>query len=199
MAERGSWKLALGRPEAAISLPVGVEGDISAWAENTARSRCGYDADEELVGAYTRMILDAVEDSGSRQPVLAYLLPVEDEAAELVRIELRDLNPDEDWPEITLDQLEAYFAYPDGDSVEPAKAVRGELPAGPAVRVWQRYVVDADEFGDGLLMQTAAYAVRPHGTDFAVVLFASWRAVLLNEELFAMVDELARTLQVLPA
>jgi hypothetical protein len=199
MAERGSWTIEMGRPEEAIRLPVGEIGDLTAWAEMAARSRIGYDAGDDLVEEYARMILESTADSEKREPILAYLLPLEHEAQELARFEVSDLNPDEEVPEITLDALESFYSQPRAEPVEPPHVVRGDLPCGPAVRIHQRYLTDVDEFGDGTLFQTALYAVRPHGTDFAVVLSAGWRAVLLNEELFALVDELAQSLTVTPA
>jgi hypothetical protein len=199
MADRGSWRVEIGRPEAAIRLPIGESGDLSAWAEMTARSRVGYDADEEMVEEFARMVLECAADSASRAPMMAFLMPVEDEPVELLRIEVRDLNPDEAVPEITLDWLEQQLLRPPAEPVVPPYAVRGDLPSGPAVRVYQRVIDDVDEFGDGTLTQTVVYAVRPHGTDFAVLITVSWKAVLLNDELFALVDELAQSLVVSPA
>jgi len=199
MAERGSWRIEIGRPEAAIRLPIGEEGDLTAWAEMTARSHVGYDASDEAVGDFAAMLLESVADSETREPILAFLMPVEDEPVELLRIEVRDLNPDEELPEITLDWLEEQLLQPPAEPVVAPYAVRGDLPAGPAVRVYQRVIADVDEFGDGTLTQTAVYAVRPYGTDFAVVLSVSWKAVLLNDFLFELVDDLAQSLVVAPA
>ena len=199
MAERGSWRVEIGRPEAAIRLPIGERGDLSAWAEMTARSVVGYDADEATVAEFAEMILETAADSETRQPILAFTMPVEDEPVELARIEVTDLNPDERLPEITLDWLEQQLLIPPAEPVDPPHVVRGDLPCGPAVRVVHRLITDVDEFGDGVLAQRAVYAVRPHGTDFAVLVTVTWRAVLLNDLLFEMVDELARTLVVTPA
>lgn len=199
MASRGDYRITMARPEIAIRLPIGEDGGLSTWAEMTSRAHQGYDADEAEVARFAEVILAAAADSSKREVAMAYLLPDEVAPVEMARIEVVDVNPDETVPVVTLDWLEQVYSVPGVELVAPVDVWRGELPAGPAVRVARQVLANIDEFGDGLLVHSVIYAVCPPGTDFAVVLSVTWSAVLLAEELLEMSDALAQTLQVLPA
>ncbi|GAA2012880.1 hypothetical protein GCM10009839_04290 [Catenulispora yoronensis] len=199
MALRGDYRITMARPEIAIRLPIGEDGDLSTWAEMTARAHQGYDAPEADVVRFAEAILAAAADSSKREVAMAYLLPDEVSPVEMARIEVVDVNPDQTVPAVTLDWLEQVYSVPGAELVAPVDVWRGELPAGPAIRVVRQVLTDVDEFGDGLLVHSVVYAVRPPGTDFAVVLSVTWSAVLLAEELLEMADALAQTVQVLPA
>lgn len=199
MAARGDFKITMDRPEIAIRLPINEDGDLSVWAESTSRARQGYDAEEEDIKLFAAEILAAAADSSSRDVAMAYLLPDEVLPVEMARIEVVDVNPDEEIPEITLEWLEEIYSDPGLELTAPVTVWRGVLPAGPAVRVIRQVIEAGDEFGDGKLLHSVVYAVRPPQTDFAVVLSVTWSAVLLGEELLEMSDALAQTLQVVPS
>lgn len=199
MAARGDFTITMDRPEIAIRLPVNEDGDLTAWAESTSRARQGFDAEDEDVELFAAEILAAAADSSSRDVAMAYLLPDDVLPVEMARIEVVDVNPDEEIPEVTLEWLERIYSDPGLELTAPVDVWRGVLPAGPAVRVVRQVIGDVDEFGDGKLLHSVVYAVRPPQTDFAVVLSVTWSAVLLGRELLEMSDALAQTLQVLPA
>jgi hypothetical protein len=199
MASRGDYRITMSRPEIAIRLPVGEDGDLSGWAEMTSRAHQGYDAADEDVARFADTILAAAADSSKREVAMAYLLPDEVAPVEMARIEVVDVNPDDTVPVVTLEWLEQVYSVPGVELVSPVHVWRGELPAGPAVRVARQVLTEVDEFGDGMLVHSVVYAVRPPETDFAVVLSVTWSAVILAEELLEMSDALAQTLQVLPA
>jgi hypothetical protein len=187
----------MAQPEVAIRLPVNVDGDLTMWAESTSRARQGYEAHEEDVQRFAQEILAAAADSSKREVALAYLLPDDVLPVELARIEVVDVNPDEDVPEVTLEWLEQIFSDPGMELTAPVQVWRVDLPAGPSVRLVRQVIGELDEFGDGKLLHSVIYAVRPPATDFAIVLSVTWSAVVLAPELLAMTDELAQTLQVL--
>lgn len=199
MAEKGEFQITVGEPESAIRLPIGIDDDLTMWAESTSRGRHGYEADEQDIADFAQELLDAAADSSARDVVMAYLLPDEVKPVELARIEIQDVNPDDSVPQVTLDWLEQIFSQPPVEQIAPVHVWRGELPAGPAIRVIRQLITDVDEFGDGRLMHSVVYAVRPPATDFAVVMTASWAAVIAGPELLGVTDLMAQTLQVLPA
>ncbi|MBV9026942.1 MAG: hypothetical protein JO362_24820 [Streptomycetaceae bacterium] len=202
-ADSRDWNVVMSAPGAAVSLPVDDTSDPRSWAAATAGALLARhkDADAATEAALARILHDAVLDSRTRSPILAFSFCPYPTQGELARVELREIPQLPGRPEPTVDWLEEYFTAQEAAGFDEPQVERGDLPIGPAVRVRRQYTAQPDKFGDAQIMQTVAYAVRPENPvalDSAVVFFMSWTAVVHSEKLFDLADKLAPTLKLVP-
>ncbi|MEU6174345.1 hypothetical protein ABZ832_20795 [Streptantibioticus parmotrematis] len=216
----GSLTVSVGVPGGAVELPLTLPTDgLAAWAEETARDRLGPEGEPRTVADLANALREATLDARRRGPVTALSFCPHPELGETARIEVSLIAPDAERPELTVKALADFLATPTERSMHPATVDYGDLPIGPAVRVRHQYVgerpatryagddegVDAavePDDGDpdeGIIVQTVAYAALPPGSRKAVLLFASWQALALDERLSELVDRLATTLRLEPA
>lgn len=185
----------IGVPGGAIQLPTDTslsEADLAGWAESVAFSRLAPNTPRDVVAGLSEALLEAAADSRTRHPALAFSFCPQPEHGELARIEVRGLTAE---PNLTVDALAAYFGSVLPISLEQPETVRGDLPIGQAVRARHRFQGSADEFGEGPVMQTVAYAIRTEGVDGVLLFTMTWQALFFSDELFELADKLAATLQ----
>ncbi|PWI45970.1 hypothetical protein [Streptomyces sp. ICBB 8177] len=217
----GSLTVSVGVPGGAVELPLALPTDeLAAWSEETARERLGPEGGAEAVAELANALHEATLDARRRGPVTALSFCPDPALGETARFEISLVAPDAERPELTVRALADFLATPTERSMHPATVDYGDLPIGPAVRVRHQYVVDRqptrnagagddaggtgqpdgdDEPGEGVIVQTVAYAALPPGSRKAVLLFGSWQALALDERLSDLVDRLATTLRLEPA
>jgi hypothetical protein len=190
-------KVTVGVPAGAIPLPINESGDMTPWAQSVARARLPYDAPDEQVADFARMLLDCTAECKARGPkIMALAFCPDPELGELARIEVSDLAPSAQWPELELKQLAEFFAGPiHPHALLAPQVLTRDLPAGPAVRIRQQFVTQVDEDQVGRVMQTIVYAIRPPQTPAAVVLSVAWQALYYNDQLSELADKLADTVR----
>lgn len=188
-------KVDIGVPGGAIQLPVDdslSRADLESWAESVAFSRLAPNTPRDVVAALSEALLTAAADSHTRRPALAFSFCPQPEHGELARIEVRGLKADAG---LTVEELAGYFGRTLSISLEQPETTRGELPIGQAVRARHRFQGSIDEFGEGPVLQTVAYAIRTEGVDGVLLFTVTWQALFFSDELFELADKLAATLQ----
>lgn len=197
-----------GVPGGAIKLPLRTpEADLGPWSERTARERFGADADPEAVAAFADVLAGAAADARTRMPVLALSFCPDPSAGELARVEVSAMRvPDGVTP--TLRDLAGYLAQPSDVSTGAPRITYGDLPIGPSVRVRHQYVktrtgdrgpdAPLDDEGEGVILETVAYAALPPGFPHPVLMFMSWQALAYTDRLKALADKMAQTMKLVP-
>ncbi|MFF1809810.1 hypothetical protein ACFVXW_11745 [Streptomyces sp. NPDC058251] len=180
-----------------VPLPVGPEGDVTRWAEETARriversraARC--DIDPETVRTDLRA---RAEDSRGRDPFYAFAFYPDGFDAALGILEVDLIHPDASVPRITLDWLTETFST---DDFGPPYVTLTDEPIGPAVRIRQNFAAnDTPPGGPGTLLETLTYGLLPTGTDSAVVLLMSWTMPGIAEAMEDAADGIVKMLTV---
>lgn len=194
------WTVYFGVPRGAVVLPVHDEPDPGPWARKAARGQLGPETPDELVDDLADALTEATLDARMRNPVSAFFFCPDPTLGELARIEVSNLDPDDELPEVTVERMAEFLATPTERSVNRPETEYGDLPIGPAVRVCHQYVdrgmgPAADAGGPGTILQTCAYAARPPEIGSAVLLMVSWRALAYSDELFDLTDRLAQALR----
>ena len=185
----------IGVPGGAIQLPTDAalsEDELAGWAESVAFGRLAPETPRDVVALFTEALLEAAADSRTRHPALAFSFCPQPEHGELARIEVRGLTADAD---LTIDALAGYFGAVVPYSLEPPETTQGVLPIGSAVRIRHRFQGSSDEFGEGPVLQTVAYAIRTEGVNGVLLFTVTWQALFFSDELFDLADKLASTLQ----
>ncbi|MBS2538214.1 hypothetical protein KGQ20_36230 [Catenulispora sp. NF23] len=197
MSAMTELNVTVGVPAGAIPLPINETGDMTAWAESVARSRLPVDAPQAQLADFARMLLACTAESRARGPkIMAMAFCPDPSAGELARIEVSDMAPSAQWPDLNLKQLGEFFAGPlHPHALLPPETTSLELPAGPAVRVRQQFLTQLDEDQVGRVMETIVYAIRPPETSAAVVLTVSWQALYYGRALTELAEKLAQTVQ----
>ncbi len=190
-------------PEGWVQLPVtgGGEGpehgnELEQWAEDTARATLGPGAPPDLVQERVTELATLTLGSRARQAWygLAFFPPGAPGLVALLDV-LR-LVPDPDYPEITLDLVQAMYAQDSADTVGELETSRTELPSGPAVRIRAKQIEGRDPAGRATLTEGVTHAIRPPGTRDAVITQMSWTALPLGDELAEMADAIARSIMI---
>lgn len=193
--DASSWTVNVGRPKGAVHLPMGPIADLRRWALDTAAERLGPAGSKAQVGAFATILVAAVEDSRTRDPITALSFVPAPEYGELARIELRSVGPNPGESTVAMKDLVALFADASPLSIAAAEVEPGDLPIGPAVRVRHQIQSSVDEFGEGEIRQAVAYCIQPPELSDALVLFVNWRALALSPQLFPMCDTIAESLR----
>lgn len=95
--------------------------------------------------------------------------------------------------------LQELYAKRSAETVGDVEIEQTDLPSGPALRVRGKCIEQADEQGQGLLMEAVTCAILPPGLADAVVATMSWTALQLGDKLAEMPDAIARTIRVTPS
>ncbi|MEY9930681.1 hypothetical protein ABH926_005328 [Catenulispora sp. GP43] len=186
-------------PKEGIALPIGVEGDLRAWAQSVAHARMDGQAHPEEIAEFAEALVEATADSAERGATLAIMFAPYPRTGESGRIEVRDYVPGEGMPEVPeLTEVVQWFTSPISGATDPPEVVYGELPIGPAVRL--RFQVLADPKGrddvDAGILKNAVFIVRPRDFACLVVMNVTWAAGVFTEELDQLADQLARRMQI---
>jgi hypothetical protein len=193
------WNVRYGRPRGSIELPVHESFDVKAWAKEIAKGVLPPDAPRKTVKELATALAEATLDSRRRDPISASFFCPDPALGELARFEVISYQPDEQYPEITLQMMADWLSSPTEQSLQPAEVSYTDLPIGPAVRVRHQYVADKDgpanTEGLGTIVQTCAYAARPPEIGSVVLLMVSWRAPAYSDRLFELTDTIAGKLR----
>jgi hypothetical protein len=195
MTATGQWTCSISHPDGWVTLPATGTENPWPWAAERVREMLGPEAETAQVDALAADLVAWTQDSREREPTMA-LAFYPDPAGPLVAMcEIQDYHPDEMVGEITLDWLASTFGMAEGTLGE-VETMKGDLPAGPAVRIRQMTEGAPDREGRRPVLETLTYGVRPPGIDAAVVLLFSWVGLALGAELTEMADEMAETLEI---
>jgi hypothetical protein len=172
----------------------GRDGELSAWADATARELTGADGtrpDPEVRARYTELLTGLTVSARERDVLRSYVwAPRSMNGALVATIEISTIRWPMEGPELTLDALEKMHAERDDSTVE-LEITRMEVPAGPAIR---RRLVQGNKDDASEAVVSIMYAIRPPAIRNAVVYVMSWVRMDDFPALTETADSLVRTL-----
>jgi hypothetical protein len=206
MTKDPSYRLTFGFPKGWVQLPVldsnkVLERDkaLEAWAADQARAMLGHDSDKDGARQRAAELTRLTVGSRGRGSMYGLAFYPPGAAGLLAILDVKRVVPDRTYPELTFDVLQGLYAERSTETVGDIEIKQTDLPSGPALRVRSKRVEQADEQGQGLLMEAVTNAIRPPGLVDAVVATMSWTALQLGDELAEMADAIAQTIRVTPA
>jgi hypothetical protein len=206
MSKDPGYRLTFGFPKGWVQLPV-LDSDkvlerdkaLEAWAAGQARAMLGRDSDEERVRQRAAELTRLTVGSRGRHAMYGLAFYPPGAAGLLAILDAKRVVPDRTHPELTFYVLQELYTKRSAETVGDVEVEQADLPSGPALRVRSKHIEQADEQGQGLLMEAVTCAIRPPGLVDAVVLTMTWTALQLGDKLAAMADGIARTIRVTPA
>jgi hypothetical protein len=174
----------------------GRDGELTAWADATARELTSTDPDRDVLARHTELLTDLTVRARERDVLRSYAwVPKNMKGALIATIDVSTIRWSSQGPELTLDALEEMHSERD-DSTIQLEITRTQVPAGPAIR--RHLVQGIRPHGDMVDPSEAAvsitYAIRPPVIRNAVVYVMSW--VLADDfpALTETADSLVQTL-----
>ncbi len=206
MSKDPGYRLTFSFPKGWVQLPV-LDSDkvlerdkaLEAWAVGQAQAMLGPDCDKERVGQRAAELTRLTVGSRGRHAMYGLAFYPPGAAGLLAILDAKRVVPDRAHPELTFDVLRQFYAKRSAETVGDIEIEQADLPGGPALRVRSKHIEQADEHGQGLLMEAVTCAIRPSGLVDAVVLTMTWTALQLGDKLAEMADAIARTIRVTPA
>jgi hypothetical protein len=169
----------------------GRDGELSAWADASARDLAGADGATpapDAVSRYTELLTDLTVSARQRDVLRSYAwIP---SGALVATIDISTIRWPLKGPALTLDALEQMQARRDDNTVE-LEISRTEIPAGPAIR---SRIVQGNKDDASEAVVSITYAIRPPVIRNAVLYVMSW--VLADDfpALTETADSLVKTL-----
>ena len=206
MNQDPSYRLTFGFPKDWVQLPVlnsnkVLERDkaLEAWAADQAQVMLGRDSDKDRVRQRAAELTRLTVGSRGRHAMYGLAFYPADAVGLLAILDVKRVVPDRTHPELTFDVLQELYAKRSAATVGDVEIEQTDLPSGPALRVRGKCIEQADEQGQGLLMEAVTCAIRPPALADAVVAIMSWTALQLGDKLAEMADAIARTIRVTPS
>jgi hypothetical protein len=206
MSTKRKYELDFSVPQGWIQLPVlddrkafRHDKKVETWSMEKARAMLGPDASPAGVTHRASELAKLTYGSRARGAMYGLALYPTSSAGLIAILDVQRLVPDRTYPELTFDVLRELYAKHSADTVGDIDEMLADVPAGPALRIHRERVEAADPTGQGTLIEGVTLAIRPPGTNDAIVMVMTWAALQLGDRLAAMADAIAETVRVTPA
>lgn len=205
MSKNPGYSLDYSVPPGWVQLPVREnrktlrhDRKVETWSRERARAMLGASATADHLTQRATELAKLTYEARARGAMdgLALYPPRIDGLVAI--LDVKRAVPDRTYPELTFGALREVYAKPSADTMGDIEQQQVDLPSGPALRIHRKRAEPADPTGQSFVTEGVTYAIRPTGTDDAVVMIMTWGALPLGDRLTAMAAAIAETLKITP-